>query len=61
MAKVSFTKLGLSKDKLNEITMIEFNGQSIEVKQYLPIINYSTLEEANIDTINKIRFTIILL
>ena len=37
MAKVSFTKLGLSKDKLNEITMIEFNGQSIEVKQYLPI------------------------
>ena len=39
MAKVSFTKLGLSKDKLNEITMIEFNEQSIEVKQYLPIQN----------------------
>lgn len=39
MAKVSFTKLGLSKDKLNETTMIEFNGQLIEVKQYLPVQN----------------------
>lgn len=35
MAKVSFTKLGL---KINqEINTIEFNGQNIEVKQYLPI------------------------
>ena len=37
MAKIAYTKLGLLKDKLNEITMIEHNEQSIEVKQYLPI------------------------
>lgn len=35
MAKVSFTKLGL---KINqEIKNIEFNGQNIEIKQYLPV------------------------
>lgn len=35
MAKISFTKLGL---KINqEIKTIEYNGQNIEVKQYLPI------------------------
>lgn len=35
MAKVSFTKLGL---KINqEVKVIEFNEQMIEVKQYLPI------------------------
>lgn len=35
MAKVSFTKLGL---KLNqEVKTIEWNGQIIEVKQYIPI------------------------
>lgn len=35
MAKVSFTKLGL---KINQdIKTIEFNGQAIEVKQYLPV------------------------
>lgn len=35
MAKVSFTKLGL---KLNQdIKTIEWNGQNIEIKQYLPI------------------------
>lgn len=35
MAKISFTKLGL---KVNQnIKTIEYNGQVIEVKQYLPI------------------------
>ena len=35
MAKVSFTKLGL---KLNsEVKTIQFNGQDIEIKQYLPV------------------------
>lgn len=35
MAKISFTKLGL---KINqEVKTIEYNGQNIEVKQYLPI------------------------
>ena len=35
MAKVSFTKLGL---KLNQdINNVEYNGQNIEVKQYLPV------------------------
>lgn len=37
MAKVSFTKLGLTKDSLNAITIINHNDQAIEVKQYLPI------------------------
>ena len=35
MAKVSFTKLGLKVNQ--EIKTIEFNEQTIEVKQYLPI------------------------
>lgn len=35
MAKVSFSKLGLKAK--NDIKTIEFNGQTIEVKQYLPI------------------------
>ena len=35
MAKVSFTKLGLFKNQ--EIQIVEWNGQKIEVKQYLPI------------------------
>lgn len=36
MAKVSFSKLGL-KTINTEIKTVEFNGQQIEVKQYLPI------------------------
>ena len=35
MAKVSLTKLDLKVNK--EVNTIEFNGQSIEVKQYLPV------------------------
>lgn len=35
MAKVSFTKLGLKVNQ--DFEMIEFNGQMIEVKQYLPV------------------------
>ena len=35
MAKVSFTKLGLKVNQ--EVNFIEFNGQTIEVKQYLPV------------------------
>lgn len=35
MAKVSFSKLGLTKN--NDIKTIEYNGQIIEVKQYLSI------------------------
>lgn len=35
MAKVSFTKLGLSKNQ--DVKVVEFNGQSIEIKQYLPV------------------------
>lgn len=34
MAKVSFTKLGLTKN--TSVKEIEYNGQTIEVKQYLP-------------------------
>lgn len=35
MAKVSFTKLGLIKNQ--EVEIIDWNGQNIEVKQYLPV------------------------
>ena len=35
MAKLAFTKLGLKPN--NEIVNIEFNEQTIEVKQYLPV------------------------
>ena len=37
MSKVSFSKLGLKK--IEEIKTIEINGQEIEVKQYLPIMD----------------------
>lgn len=35
MAKTAMTKLGLNKN--NNVEIIEFNNQKIEVKQYLPI------------------------
>ena len=35
MAKVSFTKLGLTKN--SNVSIIEWNGQQIEVKDYLPM------------------------
>lgn len=35
MAKIGFTKLGLKQN--NEIALIDFNGQAIEVKQYIPV------------------------
>jgi hypothetical protein len=35
MAKLSFTKLGLKANQ--DIQKIEYNGQIIEVKQYLPV------------------------
>ena len=41
MAKVSFSKLNLSKN--TNINTIEYNGQNIEVKQYLPINDKATL------------------
>ncbi len=37
MAKISYTKLSLSKEKLSEVKTVTFNEQEIEVKQYLPI------------------------
>ena len=41
MAKVSFTKLGLTKNQ--EVKNVEWNEQIIEVKQYLPINEKLTL------------------
>ena len=41
MAKISFTKLGLKANQ--DIKTIEYNGQNIEVKQYLPINDKATL------------------
>ena len=35
MAKLSFTKLGLAQNKA--VKCINYNGQNIEIKQYLPI------------------------
>ena len=54
MAKVTFTKLGLKRN--DTIQEIDWNGQKIEIKQFLPtgkkldlisrVINYSTDENA---------------
>ena len=41
MAKLSFSKLGLTKN--NNIKNVEYNGQIIEIKQYLPINDKITL------------------
>ena len=41
MAKVSFSKLGLTKN--TDIKNFEYNGQNIEVKQYLPINDKAVL------------------
>lgn len=43
MAKIAFSKLGLTKDKLDEFQTVEFNGQTVEVKQYLPIAEKAEL------------------
>ena len=37
MAKIAYSKLGLNKMVNKESSIIEFNGQQIEVAQYLPI------------------------
>ena len=50
MAKVSFSKLGLTKN--TNVNKIEFNGQNIEIKQYLPI------NEKAILTSNVLNYTI---
>ena len=41
MAKLSFSKLGLTKN--NNIKNVEYNGQIIEIKQYLPVNDKATL------------------
>lgn len=41
MAKVSFSKLGLTKN--SNIKTIEYNGQTIEIKQYLSINDKATI------------------
>lgn len=41
MAKVSFNKLGLIKN--NNVNIMEFNGQKIEIKQYLSINDKANL------------------
>lgn len=43
MAKIAFSKLGLTKDKLDEFQTVEFNDQTVEVKQYLPITEKAEL------------------
>ena len=43
MAKISYTKLGINKEELNKVQIVEYNGQTIEVKQYLPVIEKSEL------------------
>ena len=43
MAKIAFSKLGLTKDKLDEFQTVEFNDQTVEVKQYLPIAEKAEL------------------
>lgn len=43
MAKISYTKLGISKEELNKVQTVEYNDQIIEVKQYLPVAEKSEL------------------
>lgn len=43
MAKIAFSKLGLTKDKLDEFQTVEFNDQAVEVKQYLSIAEKAEL------------------
>lgn len=43
MAKISYTKLGINKEELNKVQTVEYNGQTIEVKQYLPVVEKSEL------------------
>lgn len=43
MAKISYTKLGINKEELNKVQTVEYNGQTIEVKQYLPVAEKSEL------------------
>lgn len=43
MAKISYNKLGITKDELNKVQTVEYNDQTIEVKQYLPIVEKSEL------------------
>ena len=43
MVKIAFSKLGLTKDKLDEFQTVEFNDQTVEVKQYLPIAEKAEL------------------
>lgn len=43
MAKISYNKLGVTKDELNKVQTVEYNDQTIEVKQYLPIAEKSEL------------------
>ena len=54
MAKVSFTKLGLKKQE--EVEILEWNEQKIEIKQYLPIQDkldlVSTIVNDSIDVNN---------
>lgn len=43
MAKISYNKLGITKDELNKVQTVEYNDQTIEVRQYLPIAEKSEL------------------
>ena len=43
MAKISYTKLGIGKEELNKVQTVEYNDQTIEVKQYLPVAEKSEL------------------
>ena len=43
MAKISYNKLGITKDELNKVQTVEYNDQTVEVKQYLPIAEKSEL------------------
>lgn len=43
MAKISYNKLGITKDELNKVQTVEYNDQTIEVKQYLSIAEKSEL------------------
>lgn len=55
MAKVSYTKLGLKNNQ--DVKILDFNEQKIEVKQYLPVNDKLKLIENAINNMDANNFT----
>lgn len=59
MAKLSFSKLNCSKEKMDEIKTITINDQNVEVKQYLPMRNKAEMVNnivSELMSVNQVSF-----